>query len=87
MNKTKTQLKELIVTSFVDIFLLHNPSYNSKFFLKKLKYEVRQRLNLKSGIKQLVVILEEYSKNPVNGKDELKNISNLLFFIDLYKEM
>ncbi len=83
--KKEKELKDLISSSIVELYLMHNPGKQKH--RQSLLTDISKRIGNYKGRYQIKNLLQYYKLRLVNGKTESMLIDNVLFLIDLYEKL
>lgn len=83
--KKEKELKDLISSSIVELYLMHNPG--GCRYKQSLIVDIYRRIGNSKGRLQIKTILRNYKMNLVKGVAESTLIDNTLFLIDLYEKL
>lgn len=83
--KKEKELKDLISSSIVELYLMHNPGDQKQ--RQSLLTDISKRIGNYKGRLQIKTILRNYKMNLVKGVAESTLIDNTLFLIDLYEKL
>lgn len=83
--KKEKELKDLISSSIVELYLMHNPGEQK--YRQSLLTDISKRVANYNGRLLFKNLLNYYRSRLVKGKVESTMIDNVLFLIDLYEKL